>query len=225
MKILPVFLAFCTGAFFAEWVRQRQPNPPSESRSSTFVEATPSQNPARSPRDSDAVADLTPIQRPARRETPATTKSPATSESGTRFAGKGGSIPLTPVTNPAETEPAKFFRVSIVSQSKSGMVATGKFYDPEYIAKPGEIQRLPKYRNPLNQTGPPRSDWQATKDIVIRGLTGVAEGDEWSGMLVRDGTATYSLPNSEDRTTAAYRLSNAPIPYFPPENPRAWMWK
>jgi hypothetical protein len=145
--------------------------------------------------------------------------------SGTKFVEKKENVPVTP-SKPVESEGAKFFRVSIVTQSKAGLVATGQFYDPEYVAKPGEIQKLPKYQNPLNQAVPgARNDWQPTRDIVIRGLIGVVEGDEWSGMLVRDGTATYYLPNFGERTTAAYRISNAPVPYFPPKNPRAWMWK
>jgi hypothetical protein len=145
--------------------------------------------------------------------------------SGTKFVEKTKSAPPVAASSPAENAAARFFRVSMLSQSNAGMVVRGQFYDPEYVAKPGEIQRLPKYQNPLNHPSERRSDWQPTKDIIIRGLTGVVEGEEWSGMLVRDGTATYYLDNFGDRTVAAYRLSAAPAPYFPPKNPRAWMWK
>ena len=228
MKILSAFLALCTGAFFAEISRQRRPDLPSGSPPSTFVEAAPRQEPVRPPRDSDALADLTPIRPPVPRETPA--MSPARSAEprvgGTKSVGKGESAPLIPVSKPVESDAAKFFRVSIVIQSKEGMVATGRFYDPEYVAQPGEIQRLPKYQSPLDQSAAAaHGDWQPTRDIIIRGLTSVIEGDEWSGMLVRDGVASYYHPNIGNRTVAAYCISDAPLPYFPPKNPRAWMWK
>jgi hypothetical protein len=232
MKTLPVFLALCTGAFFAEMVRQRRPNPPSESRSSTFVEAAPRQDPIRPPRDSDALADLSPIRPspppapPPPRETPATipARSAEPRPGGTQLAGRGEGIPIGSVSKPAP----KFYRLGIVGQAEAGMAATGDFYDPEYVARPGELQKLPKYRNPLNQPPPAaHNDWPSTNDIIIiRGLTGVSEGDQWSGMLERDGVANYIIPDSKkNRTVQAYRLSNAPKPYFAPKNPRAWMWK
>jgi hypothetical protein len=129
----------------------------------------------------------------------------------------GGTVPLIPLTNLGEGE-ARLFRVMITHTGIGGMAASGRFYD----------EPSGTYHSPLqagaSRSGRPRtgSKGTLTGDIFIRDLAGVVDGQQWAGMLVRDGVATYHIPYHGDHTVPAYRVSIEPPP---PPDPKAWMWK
>lgn len=128
---------------------------------------------------------------------------------------------LTVLAEPKQLEgpDAREFRVTLRQIVPGGeALANGGFFALNTApAKPvgGGTALDPK---PRRETEGSLRRWTATGDIYVSGLAaGSADGERWSGWLVRDGTKTFTTVFGAYRTLPSYRVSQAPaLPAAPP---------
>lgn len=90
-----------------------------------------------------------------------------------------------------------------------GALANGTIYDiaPGTKVPPGNVTsngvampRVNQFAKPVGQV------------IFIRGVSNIADNDDWEGMLEPDGTFSYRTVAGAAKTVHAYKLSSAPDP-------------
>ena len=118
--------------------------------------------------------------------------------------------PEAPATQPTE---ARHFRLTITESSAQGALAGGGFYD----LAPGATLPAAKFRTALDkapdgpEASPLNKTWRSAGTVWVRGLSDVADGKSWKGMLEPDGVYRYSTVFGP-KTVPAYKLSAAADP-------------